>query len=80
MRKLLLFIVGALLGLAIGSTVVLLLTPTSGKQVRGRAQSRYREAVNVARSASDAKRAALEAELAQLTGVKLNGNGIPKGR
>lgn len=80
MRKLMLFIVGALLGLAIGSTVVLLLTPTSGKQVRGRAKSRYQEAVNVARSASDAKRNALEAELAQLTGVKLNGTGSLKGR
>jgi gas vesicle protein len=80
MRKLMLFIVGALLGLTIGSVVVLLLTPTSGKQVRGRAKTRYQEAMTVARSASDAKRKALEAELTKLTGVRLNGADGPTQR
>lgn len=73
MRKLLLFTVGLLLGLAFGGAIMLLLTPASGKQVRGQAQTRYQEAMQAAREASDAKRKALEAELATLTGVRLNG-------
>ncbi|MBX3066147.1 MAG: hypothetical protein U0528_07365 [Anaerolineae bacterium] len=72
MRKLLLFVVGALLGLAFGSMVMLFLAPAPGKQVRSGAKSRYQRAKDAAQAASDAKRRELEAELARMTGVRLN--------
>jgi gas vesicle protein len=74
MRKLFLFAVGLMLGVAIGGTLMLLLTPASGKQVRGQVKTRYQDAVKAAHDASEARRKALEAELTTLTGVRLNGN------
>jgi gas vesicle protein len=71
MRRIILFVVGAFLGLMVGSTVMLLLTPASGKAMRSGAKNRLEEVVNNAKAASVAKRRELEAELAMMTGVKL---------
>jgi gas vesicle protein len=69
MRRLMLFAGGLMVGALVGATVVLLLTPTSGADVREDTQKRVDGALGVARSAAERKRIELEAELAQLTGA-----------
>lgn len=68
MKRLLLFIGGALLGMMLGTTVTLLLTPASGEAMRKGAKNRLQEMVGEAKLASQAKRQELEAELAMMTG------------
>lgn len=69
MRRLMFFIGGALLGMMVGSSVTLLLTPASGKSMRKDAKSRLHGIVDDARQAADDKRRELEAELAELIGT-----------
>lgn len=78
MRRFMLFLVGALLGLTFGATLTLLLTPASGKAMRQGAKNRFDEILNNAKAASEARRKELEAELASLTGVKLDTRNAPK--
>jgi gas vesicle protein len=74
MKRIMFFIGGALLGMMLGTTVTLLLTPASGNAMRRGAKSRLHEIVDEARLASEAKRVELETELAQLTRVKPTSN------
>jgi gas vesicle protein len=67
-RRLLFFIGGALLGMMVGSTVTLLLTPASGDAMRKGTQSRLHEMVNDARGAAATRRKELEAELDAMIG------------
>jgi gas vesicle protein len=78
MRRFILFLVGALLGLTFGATITLLLTPASGKAMRQGAKNRFEEILGNAKAASEARRKELEAELASLTGVKLDTLNAPK--
>lgn len=71
MRRVMLFIVGALLGLMIGSAVTLLVAPASGKTLRKDVKTRFDTAVEESRKAAEAKRRELEAELLTMTGVQL---------
>ncbi len=64
MRRVVLFGLGLLFGATLGATLAFLLTPSSGKTLRKRAERHVQHALKEARAASDAKRKALEAELA----------------
>jgi gas vesicle protein len=66
MRKLLSLILGGLLGGAVGAGLVTLFAPSSGKEFAAQLRQGYREALDAARQASEARRKELEDELAQL--------------
>ena len=60
------FITGTLLGGLVGAVAVILLTPTSGEELRGQIQIQIENVRSEVKAASDARRAELEAELASL--------------
>ncbi|HVO42297.1 MAG TPA: YtxH domain-containing protein [Aggregatilineales bacterium] len=67
MRKIMFFVIGALLGVLLGATIALLLTPKSGDAMRDDARRRFDGMLDDARQAADAKQHQLETELAQMT-------------
>lgn len=71
MRKLLIIAGGVLAGAAIGTALVLLLTPASGDQIRTDLRSRVGQAKEAGSTAAQRKRQDLEAEWTALTGLKL---------
>lgn len=62
MGKVLVFLGGAIIGLAIGSTVALLYTPYSGNGLRVEARRRYEESLVAGRQAADERKRQLIAE------------------
>lgn len=66
MSKFLSFLSGALLGATIGATIALLLTPTSGEDLRMQIQDRRAYIESEVRKAAKEKRAELENQLAHL--------------
>lgn len=66
MRKLISLTLGFGLGTAIGATMVMLFSPTSGEQLVENIKRGYAETMAEARKASALRRAELEAELARM--------------
>jgi len=60
------FLAGAICGALVGAVTVLLIAPMSGRQLQADARSQFERVMADARSAADAKRAQLEAQLAAL--------------
>jgi gas vesicle protein len=66
MRSFMALLTGALCGALFGAGIALLLAPYSGKELRGRIQTRATEFGDEVRDAYDDRRAQLESELARL--------------
>ncbi|PJF36034.1 MAG: hypothetical protein CUN49_07510 [Candidatus Thermofonsia Clade 1 bacterium] len=64
MRRVIFFALGLLFGATLGATLAFLLAPSSGQSLRKRAERHVRHAWQEAQAAAEAKRKALEAELA----------------
>lgn len=60
------WLVGAVMGSALGAILVVLFAPFSDKEARERLASGYRGAIDAAREAGRQRRAELEAELAEM--------------
>lgn len=68
MSKVFNFLLGFVLGGLVGSTVVLLMTPLSGEELRSEVQDYTRQVRYEVEQAAAARRAELERELARLRG------------
>jgi len=66
MQKIMNFFVGLLVGGLIGATVVVLVTPASGEEIRNQIQERSIQLKDEIKAVADARRAELERELASL--------------
>jgi gas vesicle protein len=66
MNKLFSFLAGMLCGALVGTFLVLLLTPSSGQQLRADAAARWEAAMAEARQAMQEKRKELESQFEQL--------------
>ncbi len=66
MRRLLNFLTGAIFGGLVGAALALILTPSSGEQLRGNIQSRYIELRDEVQQAADTRRTELEEQLREL--------------
>jgi gas vesicle protein len=66
MRSFMALLTGALCGALFGAGIALLVAPYSGKELRGRIQTRATEFGDEVRDAYDDRRAQLESELARL--------------
>lgn len=66
MRRVLGFLLGVVSGSLVGAVLVLLLTPTTGTDLRGQLRDRATALRNDVQSAAAARRAELEQQLAQL--------------
>lgn len=66
MQKIMNFFVGLLVGGLIGATVVVLVTPASGEEIRNQIQERSIQLKDEIKAVADARRAELERELAAL--------------
>lgn len=66
MNKLFNFLAGSLCGAIVGATAALLLTPSSGQQLREDAISRWEEALTEARLAMEETRQELQAQFEQM--------------
>jgi len=75
MNKLFSFLAGALCGALIGGTTALLLTPTSGEQLKAGAVNRWQTAVSDAQQAKADKQRELELQFNQAT--QSGGNAQP---
>ena len=60
------WLVGAVMGSAVGAILVALFAPFSDQEARERLTTGYRQAVDAAREAGRQRRAELEAELAEI--------------
>jgi gas vesicle protein len=67
MRRLFMFFSGLATGVAVGVGTATLLTPMSGKELAEEAQARLDALKEEARKASEARKAELEAQLAEMT-------------
>jgi gas vesicle protein len=66
MRHILNFMAGATLGALIGASVVLLLTPTSGRDIRNQMRERALSIQSEVKQAAEQRRSELEKQLADL--------------
>ena len=66
MRKALGFLIGTVVGALVGSTVVLLLAPESGEQLRGEIRERGSAFLADVRQAADSRRIELQSRLEDL--------------
>ena len=66
MNKLFSFLAGALAGALTGAVLALLLTPTSGEQLRTGAATRWQQALDEARKAMDETRRDMEDQFEQM--------------
>ncbi len=66
MRRVSMFVLGAVLGGLLGSTVALLLAPTSGNSLRQQVQEYLQQLASEVRSAAATKRLELEQQLNDL--------------
>lgn len=66
MRKIISWLLGVSLGAAFGAVLIALFMPESAEAVRDRLRDGYRHALDVAREAQAARRAELEAQLADM--------------
>lgn len=66
MERLKKFLIGLGIGLSIGIALIAFFSPVSGAEFQQNLRAHYQQALEAGRQASAAKRAELEAELAQL--------------
>jgi gas vesicle protein len=66
MNRVISFISGAVMGALVGATLVLLLTPASGEELRTKMQEQARKIQEEVKSATEARRSELEEQLATL--------------
>lgn len=66
MRKMVVFLMGALSGGVVGAALALLLTPASGTELRDQVTGRYHTVQDEVRAAATARRAELEHQLQTL--------------
>ncbi len=66
MNKLFSFLAGMLCGALVGAVLVLLLTPSSGDQLRADATARWETAMTEARQAMEEKRKELEGQFERM--------------
>jgi gas vesicle protein len=66
MRRLMSFMSGAVMGVLVGSTLALLLAPASGDELRLKMQEQVQQIQNEIKAAGEARRAEMEAQLAEL--------------
>ncbi len=66
MRKIFAFLIGVLLGSLVGSTIVLLLAPASGEQLRAQLRQRAQAVAAEVRKATEQRRIELEQRLQEL--------------
>ena len=66
MNRIMNFFVGLIVGGLIGATVVILVTPASGEEIRNQIQERSIQLKDEIKAVADARRAELERELAAL--------------
>ncbi|MCI0399394.1 MAG: YtxH domain-containing protein [Chloroflexi bacterium] len=66
MNRIFSFLAGAMCGAIVGATAALLLTPTSGQQLRADAVSRWEEALAEARQAMEETRKEMRAQYEQM--------------
>ena len=66
MRKFGSFMLGAILGGLISSSLVILLTPESGEDLRDKIEARFKDIIDEVNRAADEKRAELEEQLQTL--------------
>ena len=66
MNKIFNFLAGAFCGAIVGATAALLMTPSSGQQLREDAMSRWEEALHEARVAMEETRQELQAQFEQM--------------
>jgi gas vesicle protein len=66
MNKLFNFLAGALCGAIVGATAALLMTPSSGQQLRDEAMARWEEALTEARLAMEETRQELQSQFEQM--------------
>ena len=66
MNKFLSFVAGAMCGAIVGATAALLLTPSSGEQLRSDVAARWEEALEEARRAMEETRLELQAQFEQM--------------
>jgi gas vesicle protein len=60
------WLIGFSLGAALGAAIIMLLLPASGQNLTSTVKSHYQRALDAGKSASDAKRAAMEEEWQQM--------------
>lgn len=66
MRRLFSLLIGLVMGIGSAIAFVTLFSPVSGEELRQNLKDHYENAMDAARSASEAKRKALEEELAAM--------------
>ena len=66
MNRIMNFFAGLIVGGLIGATVVILVTPASGEEIRSQIQDRSIQLKDEIKAVADARRAELERELAAL--------------
>ncbi len=75
MKRVTNFLVGFIIGGTLGAAIGLLLTPTSGDELRARFQERVSDIQREVQAAAAARRAELEAQLAALRATQHENNG-----
>ncbi len=68
MKRLLMFLGGLVVGIGLGIATAQLIAPMSGRELADEAQARLNALREEARRASEARRAELHAQLAEMTG------------
>jgi len=68
--KILRFMAGFALGVLVGGTLILLLTPQSGPEIRGRIQRQVAQILSEARQAAEARRDELQQQIAEATRIR----------
>jgi gas vesicle protein len=66
MNKMFSFLAGAICGALVGATIVLLLTPLSGEEMRDNARARWEGAIDEAKKAREETKKRLEAQFEQM--------------
>ena len=66
MARVLSWLVGLGVGTAVGAVLIMIFVPTPSQEIRARLVAGYEEALEAARTASEERRAELEAELNQM--------------
>ncbi|NWF67721.1 MAG: YtxH domain-containing protein [Chloroflexi bacterium] len=66
MRTLISWLLGFSLGAALGAALVMLFAPLSGQELKDALKQHYADALEAGRQASAARRAEMEAQLAQM--------------